>query len=233
MTGQYKTYCVAVALFVFACQALQSFLCGQEQGVAVASRPEKIEWTWEVRPPDPDPKLPNVLLIGDSITRNYFPEVTQELSGMANVYLLATSACVGDLRLLDQIKEFVTTEGVRFAIVHFNNGMHGWKYSEVEYRDAFPGFLAKIQSTNSKAHLIWASTTPVKADSADGATNGRIDARNAIALSYVRAESIVLDDQHSLMMEHQDLYQDPVHFNEAGSRIQAHQATEYIRKFIR
>src|ERR1700754_4441302 len=50
--------------------------CCQAQS---ASRPEITEWTWEVRPDQIDQKLPNVLLVGDSITRNYFPEVQQEL----------------------------------------------------------------------------------------------------------------------------------------------------------
>ena len=31
-----------------------------------ATVPEEIEWIWEVRPPYPDPALPNVLLLGDS-----------------------------------------------------------------------------------------------------------------------------------------------------------------------
>src|SRR5580700_10269804 len=61
---------------------------------APLSIPEEIEWTWEVRPPHPDPKLPNVLLLGDSISRNYFPEVTKELAGTANVNLMASSTSV-------------------------------------------------------------------------------------------------------------------------------------------
>src|ERR1700730_11630903 len=55
------------------------------------SIPEEIEWTWEVRPPHPDPRLPNVLLLGDSISRAYFPKVTKELAGVANLYLMASS----------------------------------------------------------------------------------------------------------------------------------------------
>src|SRR5260370_12832572 len=57
--------------------------------------PEEIEWTWEVRPPHPDPQLPNVLLLGDSISRNYFPQVTKDLAGVANVYLMASPTSVG------------------------------------------------------------------------------------------------------------------------------------------
>ncbi|WP_263383066.1 hypothetical protein [Granulicella arctica] len=49
-----------------------------------------------------DKTLPNVLLVGDSITRNYYPEVQRELIDSANVYLFATFASVGDLRLIHQ-----------------------------------------------------------------------------------------------------------------------------------
>src|SRR5277367_83666 len=96
------------------------------------SIPEEIEWTWEVRPPHPDAKLPNVLLLGDSISRNYFPEVTKDLTGVANVYLMAVSTSVGDPRLSHQIAEFKAMEKVRFRVVHFNNGMHGWSYTEAQ-----------------------------------------------------------------------------------------------------
>lgn len=84
--------------------------------------PEAVEWTWEVRPPAPSPALPNVLLIGDSITRAYFPQGTKDLEGIANVYLMATSASIGDPRLPRQIADFVSLERIRFQVVHFNNG---------------------------------------------------------------------------------------------------------------
>src|SRR5882672_5073780 len=78
------------------------------------SIPEEIEWTWEVRPAHPDTKLPNVLLLGDSISRNYFPEVTKDLAGVANIYLMASSTSVGDPRLPQQIAEFAALQGVSF-----------------------------------------------------------------------------------------------------------------------
>src|ERR1700722_1029106 len=84
------------------------------------SIPEEIEWTWEVRPPHPDPKLPNVLLLGDSISRAYFPQVTKDLAGIANVYLMASSTSVGDPRLSRQIAEFSAMENVHFSIVPFH-----------------------------------------------------------------------------------------------------------------
>jgi hypothetical protein len=111
----------------------------------LASTPEKIEWTWEVRPPNLDLRLPNVLLLGDSITRNYFPQVTRDLAGIANVYLMASSTSIGDPRLPHQIAEFASMEKAQFRAVHFNNGMHGWGYSESRYKSAFPQFLRSVR----------------------------------------------------------------------------------------
>jgi hypothetical protein len=194
---------------------------------------EEIEWTWEVRPPHPDSQLPNVLLLGDSISRNYFPQVTKDLTGVANVYLMASSASVGDPRLPHQIVEFAAMEKEQFRVVHFNNGMHGWGYSEAQYKAAFSQFLLSVRSLVKKdGDLIWASTTPVRQDAIDGATNARVEERNAIALELVKAAGVQLDDQHSLMEDHRNLYQDSVHFNPDGARIQGDQAASLIRSAL-
>ena len=118
---------------LLACALAATFLVNRAHAQDRASRPEEIEWTWEVRPAHVDAKLPNVLLVGDSITRNYYPEVQRQLAKIANVYLFAASTSVGDPRLLHQLAEFSRMEAVPFNVVHFNNGMHGWTYSEEEY----------------------------------------------------------------------------------------------------
>jgi hypothetical protein len=195
------------------------------------SIPEQIEWTWEVRPPHPDPKLPNVLLLGDSLSRNYFPEVTKDLAGVANVYLMATSTSVGDPRLPQEIRAFATMEHVPFRVVHFNNGMHGWPYTEAAYKAAFPEFLRTVRSlVAGDDSLIWATITPVRPGAFNGATNERVNARNAIAKTFIDAEKIPIDDQHALMLQHSDLYHDTVHFNPAGSNLMGDQAAATIRK---
>lgn len=203
-------------------------------GQKPVSTPEEIEWTWEVRPPHPDAQLPSVLLLGDSISRNYFSQVTKDLAGTANVYLMASSASVGDPRLPHQIAEFSAMEKVRFRVVHFNNGMHGWAYREAQYQAAFPQFLRAVRSlVDTGGALIWASTTAVRIDATTGATNARIDERNAIAERILKAAEIPIDDQHSLMAEHRDLYQDDVHFNPTGAGIQGDQAASAIRSELR
>lgn len=204
--------------------------CGPVLAQQPRSNPEEIEWTWEVRPAHPDTRLPNVLLLGDSISRNYFPEVARKLADAANVYLMAVSTSVGDPRLPRQIAEFEAMEGVRFRVVHFNNGMHGWNYTEADYRANLPQLLASVRSLlEPRGELIWASITPVQPNAFNGATNLRVDARNKIADALMQAEGITVDDQHALMLKHLDLYEDTVHFGPAGANIMGDQAAAIIR----
>lgn len=194
--------------------------------------PEPIEWTWEVRPENPQAQLPNVLLVGDSITRNYYPDVTKDLASKANVYLFSTSASVGDPRLPAQLKEFIELEHVKFRVIHFNNGMHGWGYTEAEYAAAFPGFIQALRKDAPGAKLIWANVTPVKKDDPAWTSNARIDARNAITASIVKQQKIPLDDQHALILQHPDLYSDNIHPNKEASSIQAQQVAAGIEKLL-
>ncbi|HSY19572.1 MAG TPA: SGNH/GDSL hydrolase family protein, partial [Candidatus Acidoferrales bacterium] len=121
---------------------------------------ESIEWCDIWISHANETNLPRVLLIGDSITRAYYPEVERQLAGKAYVGRLSSSAFISDPALNRQIKMMLRE--YHFDIIHFNNGMHGWQHSEKEYDAAFPGFLATIKSGAPDARLIWASTTTLK-----------------------------------------------------------------------
>jgi lysophospholipase L1-like esterase len=190
---------------------------------------EKIEWTWTDRAEKPDAALPNVLLVGDSITRGYFPAVSEQLKGVANIYLFATSTA-DDTRLPAQLHDYFSMMGVKFAVVHFNNGMHGWGYTEAEYAAGLLPMINALHAGAPTAKLIWTSTTPVRKDSATGgATNARIDERNRLAAAIVARQKLPIDDQHALMLPHADLHSDDVHFKEEGSAMQAAQVAAAVR----
>jgi hypothetical protein len=216
MTG--KIFCFLIAL-----------LCAAQDRRMVT---EKIEWTYSDQPGEPNSALPNVLLIGDSITRAYYPAVAKGLDGKANCYYFATSASIGDERLPVQIAQYFAMIRVPLDVVHFNNGMHGWGYSEGEYARYFDELRAAIRAGAPHAKLVWASTTPVRKDQARGATNARIEARNTIA-ARAMGPSTPIDDQYSLMSAHGDLHSDDVHFNPEGSAIQGAQVVESISKLLR
>ena len=190
---------------------------------------EGTEWTYSVAAAKPDATLPNVLLLGDSITRAYAADVGKELAGKANVYYLATSASIADVRLPRQIDEYFTMmQPIHWSVVHFNNGMHGWSYTEEEYARFFPEMLAAVHAGAPGAKLVWATTTPIRTSQPSGASNTRIEARNAIAAKAIAAQHIPTDDQYRLMAAHQDLHSDDIHFNPEGSALQAHQGAARI-----
>lgn len=179
--------------------------------------------------------LPRVLLIGDSITRAYFPDVERILSNKAYVARLASSAFVSDPGLLKQIQ--LVLSQYHFAVIHFNNGMHGWQHSEMEYAAAFPKFLNAIHKYAPDATLIWANTTPIKVSPAspDGqtrATDERIVARNSIARKFVKAAGIMVDDLNTPMLGHPEYHVDNVHFNDRAIAIQAAQVAERIEQVL-
>lgn len=201
-----------------------------------ASRPvsllEKVEWTWADRAETIDPTLPNVLLVGDSITRAYFPDVTKLLAGRANVYLFATSCAAGDPRLPGQLHDYFSMQPISFSVIHFNNGMHGWAYADSIYISALPEIVAIMRKNQPASRLIWSSTTPMRADKPDGASNPRIDERNAGAAAVMKRAGIPIDDQHLLMSAHNDLHADDVHYNPAGSKLQAQQVFDTISHLL-
>jgi len=207
---------------------------------------EAVEWCdiWMPHANETNANLPRVLLIGDSITRGYYAGVEKRLAGKAFVARLTTSAFVSDPLLLQQIA--LVLDGQKFDVIQFNNGMHGWRHSEAEYRAAFPKFLATIQQHARGAKLIWANTTPLKGGAQaettepaaatdknvegrklmlksdlSGRSNARIAARNAIALEFVKPLNLPVVDLNTLMVGHPEYHNGDVHFNELGMNMQA------------
>lgn len=202
-------------------------------GVPPAAR-ESIEWCDIWISHANETNLPRVLLIGDSITRDYYPEVEKHLAGKAYVARLATSRFISDPVLLQEIA--LVLDNTKFDIIHFNNGMHGWQHSEKEYDAAFPKYLATIKAHAPHAKLIWANTTTLQTSPAGDSpqrSDERIAQRNAIALKYVKAAGIAADDLNSLVKNHPEYHRDNVHFNERGIALQAAQVAAQIEKLLK
>ena len=195
---------------------------------------EEIEWLDVWIPHSADTDLPHVLLIGDSITRDYYPLVADALKGKAYVGRMATSKCVGDPALVSEV-QMVLSEA-HFDVIHFNNGMHGWGYSEDEYREHFPDFLAAIQAGAPEAKLIWASTTPVRQAgdlSKFSDRTDRVRLRNEIAADVLAAHEIPFDDLFTLVQNHPEYYKkDGVHFEKEGVEAEAQQVAQKISALL-
>jgi len=180
--------------------------------------------------------LPRVLLIGDSIVRDYYPEVEKRLAGKAFVGRLATSRFVADPVLLKEIETVM--DGTKFDVIVFNNGMHGWQHSEAEYRKAFPKLIKAIRAHAPKAKLIWATTTPLRNgkdvtyDTKAEYSDERIAARNAVGAELVAAQKIPTVDLNAAVRGHPEFHSDNVHFNSQGSQILAAQVCAAVAKLL-
>ena len=179
---------------------------------------------------------PRVLLIGDSIARDYYPEVEKRLAGKAFVGRLATSRFVADPVLLKEIESVL--DGAKFDVIQFNNGMHGWQHSEAEYRKAFPKLIKAIRARAPKAKLIWATTTPLRDgkdvtyDTKAEYSDARIAARNALAAEVVAGQNIPTVDLNAAVRGHPEYHSDNVHFNGQGSQIFAAQVCAAVEKLL-
>lgn len=196
---------------------------------------ESIEWCDIWISHANETNLPRVLLIGDSITRAYYPQVEKRLAGKAYVGRLSSSAFISDPVLLMQIKMVLSQ--YKFDVIHINNGMHGWHHSEAEYENAFPEYLKTIRDYAPNAKLIWANTTPLKVSPASSendtiATDERIAERNAIAAKFMRAQGIPVEDLNTPMRGHPEYHEDNVHFNSRGIAIQAALIAPDIEKLL-
>ena len=191
-------------------------------------RREATEWTDVWMPNSTQHDLPRVMLIGDSITRGYYAGVEEKLKGKAYVARYATSKAIGDPALLNEIETFLKQS--KFDVVHCNIGMHGWAFSEAEYKLHFPALLAAIRKAAPNAKVIWASTTPVRKDRDASFNNSRIIERNRIARDAT--SGIAQNDLHALMLSHADMYTDDVHFNKEGSALLAAAVAREIEKLL-
>jgi len=193
---------------------------------------ERIEWCdiWITNAESHD--LPRVLMIGDSITRGYFSGVEKALEGKANCARLTTSRCICDPVFFDEL-EMVLAQ-YSFDVIHFNNGLHGWGYTEAQYRRAFPEFLNALKRGNPQAKLIWTTTTPVRqrsnVEELDEKT-ARVRRRNEIARQAIGSMELAVDDLFALTIDHPEYFSaDGVHFNNRGKVVQVRQVSESILK---
>ena len=192
---------------------------------------ENIEWLDVWVPGNNNHEMPKVLLIGDSITRGYFKEVEDRLKGQFVVCRLTTSKSVGDPGLIAEVNLVLSQS--HFDVVHFNNGLHGWDYTEEEYAKALPELVTAIRKGAPGAKLIWASTTPVRvADKLETISEKteRVQARNAIAAKLMATEKMVVNDLFSLLADKSEWYsRDGVHLNAKGTTALGTQVAEMLK----
>ena len=188
-------------------------------------------------------ELPQVLIIGDSISNAYTPYVTERLKGVAVVKHHAGNAGP-TIRGIEEIEAWLGD--TKWDLIHFNWGlwdMYGWAYmkqdrSPAAYEQRLDTLVRRLQKTGAK--LIWGTTTPicpeVEVQYRKFGGEGEIDAAQeaeylAAAARVMQKYGVEVNDLHALMLPKLAEYAlapNNVHFNKAGNELLAKQVAEKI-----
>ncbi len=218
--------------------------------------PTKKELATESWATTPDPGLPNVLILGDSISIDYFKQVRHLLEGKANVFrphnpdTNRALNCGGTTRGVEEIDHWLG--GQEWDVIHFNWGLHDLKrvtesggnetsknpddpyQATVEqYQENLQAIVAKLKATG--ARLIFATTTPVVPNSAGPYRDPEDPARyNTAALSIMHEHDIAIDDLNAASLPELSDLQKPrnVHFTDLGSQFLAEQVAGAIEQAL-
>ncbi|MEM7475412.1 MAG: SGNH/GDSL hydrolase family protein [Planctomycetota bacterium] len=195
-----------------------------------------------------DPKLPRVLLIGDSISIGYTLPVRKLLEGKANVHRPQTN-CGPSTKGVAELEKWLGKKD--WDVIHFNFGLHDLKYmgpngenladpkgetsaQQVppgEYEENLRKIVERLQQT--KAKLIWRNTTPVP-EGAKGRVVGDSKKYNEIAAKVMQEADIPTDDQYTYCMEHPEFQRKAnVHFTPEGSQGLGQQAANAILEALK
>ena len=185
-----------------------------------------------------DPKLPRVLLIGDSISIGYTMPTRKLLEGKANVHRIPTNGGP-TTNGLKNIKKWLG-DG-KWDVIHFNWGLHDLKMDAGkhqvpagEYEKNLGDLVKTLKAT--KAKLIWASTTPVP----EG--NVKPERRDADVVSYNQIAKKIMDDNgvttndlYAFALPRLKTIQLPVnvHFTASGSAALAERVARAIEEMLK
>lgn len=195
-------------------------------------------------PPD-SPDLPNVLIIGDSISIGYTLAVRKSLKGKADVFRPITNCAHSGLGV-QKVKQWLGDK--KWDVIHFNFGI--WdthcmynnkivsnrskykkedlrrRYTTEQYVDNLSEIVAILQKTGAK--LIWASTTPYVSYGED--TKLLVIENNKEAKKLMDKERITVNDLHTLALPNLKKWQsgDGCHFKKQGYDQLAKQVTSNI-----
>jgi lysophospholipase L1-like esterase len=203
--------------------------------------------------------LPNVLILGDSISIGYTPFIQEYMKGVANVFrpMLENGKpenCAGTTKGVENIDRWLNSSensGFQWDIIHFNFGLHDIKHVEPvtgensqnpkhpqqanrrQYKKNLEKIVEKLKATGAK--LIFATTTPYP-DKVEGPLRkpGMPQKYNRVAVKIMNKNGILINNLHAFMVPRMAELQLPnnVHFTEDGSRELAKKVVERIKEVL-
>jgi acyl-CoA thioesterase-1 len=199
--------------------------------------------------------LPNVLIIGDSISMGYTKYVKEMLKGKANVFRPTHENgsflnCHGTTRGVERMDEWLSIN--KWDVIHFNFGLHDLKHVDPLtgknstdpkhpqqadlkiYKKNMEQLVGKLKATEAK--LIFATTTPFP-DLPYGPYRraNQPQKYNRVALRIMKKNDIAINNLHDFCLPQLEHLQIPdnVHFTDHGSKLLAEQVVASIMHALR
>jgi acyl-CoA thioesterase-1 len=223
-------------LLVFALVPTPAVIAADLAAEARAERPKLVhDFPEAFAPVTDDPKLPRVLLIGDSISIGYTPAVRELLRGVANVHRIPDNGGP-TTRGLALLEEWLGNG--RWDVIHFNFGLHdialvddgAFRVKSGDYEANLKELVGRLNL--HRARLIWASTTPVpNVPVRPPRKNDHVVMRNQSAKVIMDRFGVALNDLYSVALPQLGRIQQPanVHFTPEGYRVLAEAVVAAIR----
>ncbi len=190
---------------------------------------EKKEWAYPSVDAPGKQDRPRVLLVGDSITFQYYNLVKQSLSGKAYVSKLATSRAIDQQEFLPLLKQALS-QG-KIDVVHFNNSLH-CACSPMVYRRCYDEALKMIEAMQPQAKIVVALSTPLRPGSPQEHLTPVMREYNEIAKDLAHKHGAEINDLFKPMLGKPEYYADPYHYKPAAKQIQAELVVETITPML-
>ena len=175
-----------------------------------------------------DPALPDLLVIGNSISIGYTPTVKGLLEGRANVYRIPENG--GDTRkFLESHRNWL--QGVDWNLIHINIGLHDLKRldghgelnrdfervnSPEQYRENLEKVFTILQQ-DADAVIVWATTTVIP-EGSSGRIPGDEILYNQVSMDVLKGfPDIFINDLHAYSLGIKSFQREAnVHYHPAG-----------------
>jgi len=199
---------------------------------------EQIEWSDFWWNNESNNTKPRILFIGNSISKGYYPMVSENLSEKYNCDRFSSSRSIADPALIRETK--IALGKYNHSVIHFNNGLHGWHLNAAEYEAGLRKYVKFLKSHKAKeCKLIYSLTTPwpseKEGEKLNPAKTEIILERNRIASKIMEENNIPVIDLYSLMEEDIEQFsasKGNVHYNQKGYERLATRITERIANLL-
>ncbi len=223
---------------------ISALLFGLLLSISISAQPKK----GALAPIKDDPRLPRVLLIGDSISIGYTLPTREFLKGKANLHRIPTNGGP-TTKGLASIDAWLGNDN--WDLIHFNWGLHDLKYMGPNGENLFPKekggkpqvpidayeknldkLVTRLKKTRAK--LIWRNTTPVPPGS-KGRYVGDSVKFNTAAARVMKKHGVPTHDLFTMSQKRMKEIMRPanVHYTPEGSKVLGKDVARVIMEVLK